>query len=144
MKEHQQTIERIYHLLKTCPDPQKREEGEGWSVKEIVGHLVDSVSNNHQRLSRYQANGNLNFPGYDQVQFVQRAHYHTFDFAVLLSLWFNYNQLLLHIIDHLPPEELSSTVTIGDRPALTLEQLVEEYFAHLELHAQQLSKIIEY
>jgi hypothetical protein len=136
-------IERIYNLLKECPDPDKKDTTEeGWSIREILGHLVDSVSNNHQRLARYQAGGNLDFPAYDQIQFVQRAHYQTFDFPTLLSLWLNYNKLLLHMIDHLPPEDLQSTLIIGDRPTITIEALVEDYFAHMGIHEEQMKRII--
>ena len=142
MNQHQQTIDRIYRLLAACPNPDKREDPAGWSVKEIVGHLLDSLSNNHQRLSRYNPNGHLAFPGYEQTLFVQRAHYATFDFKTLLALWFNYNQLLLHIIDHIPPEDIQSTLTIGQRPTLTIGQLITEYFDHMENHEQQLKRII--
>jgi hypothetical protein len=136
-------IQQVYHLLVECSDPDKRDTAEeGWSIKEIVGHLVDSCSNNHQRLSRYQANGNLEFPGYDQLQFVQRAHYASFDFKTLLALWFNYNQLFLHMVNHIPPQELQSTLTIGDRPVITLEALVADYFAHMEIHQEQIKRII--
>jgi len=45
--DHSKTIERAYQLFRTCPDPAAREKGEGWSVKEILGHLVNSVNNNH-------------------------------------------------------------------------------------------------
>jgi len=51
--EYEKTVERVCQLFRTCPDPNRKESAEGWSVKEILGHLVDSVSNNHQRLSRY-------------------------------------------------------------------------------------------
>jgi hypothetical protein len=137
------TLQRVYNLLEECPDPDKKDTvEEGWSIKEIVGHLVDSCSNNHQRLSRYQANGNFEFPGYDQLQFVQRANYSTFDFKTLLSLWLSYNKLLLHLVDQIPPQELQSTLTIGDRPTITLEELVEDYFAHMEIHKEQIKRII--
>ena len=141
-QDYTKIIERVYHLLETCPDPDKKEDTAGWSVKEVLGHLVDSVSNNHQRLARYEANGHLHFPGYEQILFVQRAHYHSFDFKALMALWLNYNKLLLHLIDHIPPAELSSTITIGEPPAITLEQLVKDYFAHLEGHEQQIKRII--
>lgn len=137
------TLQRIYTLLDQSPDPDKRDSTEeGWSIKEIVGHLVDSCSNNHQRLSRYRANDNIDFPGYDQLQFVRRAHYNAFDFKTLLSLWFNYNQLFLHIVDQIPPQELQSTVSIGGQPAITIEFLVEDYFAHMEIHEEQIKRII--
>lgn len=136
-------IERLYQLFSTCPDPHKRERADGWSTKQIVGHLVDSVSNNHQRILRYVPQGNLTFPAYDQNAFVHQAQYDTFDFQRLVTLWYQYNQLFLHIIEHIPQEDWqSSTVTIGDHPSLSLEQLVSDYFVHIEKHERQVIRII--
>src|SRR5512145_1507053 len=109
---HTDTVERIYQLLRACSDPDLAETG-GWTVKEIIGHLVDSASNNHQRLARYTPGENFIFPGYAQEECVRRAHYATFDFESLLALWLNYNRLYLHIIAHIPPEHLDSPLTIG-------------------------------
>ncbi len=143
-KNYQDIIKQLHQLLQSCPDPNKKDPTEeGWSIKQIVGHLIDSAGNNHQRLSRYRAGGHLDFPGYDQLQFVDRAHYDSFDFQTLVALWFNYNQLFLHMVNHLPPEDLQSTLAIGDRPAITLEALAEDYFAHMELHEAQIKQIID-
>ena len=90
--EYKKTVERVFQLFRTCPDPNRKESVEGWSVKEILGHLVDSVSNNHQRLSRYIPKGNLSFPGYDQELCVQRARYQAFDLDQLLALWYKLQQ----------------------------------------------------
>ena len=38
-----------------------------WSVQEIIGHLVDSASNNHQRFVRARWQGDLVFPTLDRV-----------------------------------------------------------------------------
>ena len=141
--DYMQTIERIYRLISTCPDPDKREADNGWSVKEVVGHLLDSLSNNHQRLLRYNEKGNLDFPGYDQELFVERANYTAFDFNTLVSLWYNYNKLLLHIYASIPPENLDSTIKVGGRPAITIEQLMKDYFAHMENHEKQIQSIID-
>jgi hypothetical protein len=139
--DYQKTIERVYQLFRTCPDPSAREKGGGWSVKEILGHLVDSVSNNHQRLARYVPKGNISYPAYDQEQCVQRAGYQAFDFHRLLALWYNYNQLLLHLIAGIPAADLDSTVAIGDKPPITQRQLILDYFAHIENHERQARQI---
>jgi hypothetical protein len=34
-----------------------------WAKKEILGHLLDSASNNHQRFVRAALQGSLTFPG---------------------------------------------------------------------------------
>jgi hypothetical protein len=38
----------------------------GWSRKQVMGHLIDSASNNHQRFVRASLQDSLEFPGYDQ------------------------------------------------------------------------------
>lgn len=139
---HKHTVERVYQLFSTCPDPNKAEHDDGWSIKEILGHLLDSLSNNHQRLLRYTPHQTFEFPAYDQDIFVQRAQYRTYDFQDLLSLWYQYHHLLFHLLDQIPQEHRTSTLTIGARPTITLEQLVTDYFAHMERHEQQIYRIL--
>ena len=42
------------------PNPSK------WSKKEILGHLIDSAANNHQRFIRLQLAREIGLPGYEQ------------------------------------------------------------------------------
>jgi hypothetical protein len=44
-----------------------------WSPKEIVGHLIDSASNNHGRFVRAQLRDDLRFDGYEQAEWVTRS-----------------------------------------------------------------------
>ena len=134
-------IEKTYQLFRTCRDPNLREEG-GWSIKEILGHLFDSASNNHQRLLRYVKGGELKFPGYDQEEFVRRANYQDFEYLNLLILWHRQNNLLLHIYDHIPEEDRESSIRVGDREAVSIRRLMEDYFAHMEAHEDQVKRIL--
>ena len=45
----------------------RRATPSAWSAKEIIGHLIDSASNNHQRFVRAQWMDDLVFDGYEQV-----------------------------------------------------------------------------
>lgn len=38
----------------------------GWSPRQVLGHLIDSASNNHQRFVRASLQPSLDFPAYDQ------------------------------------------------------------------------------
>ncbi|MGC1255991.1 MAG: hypothetical protein WA867_10585 [Candidatus Acidiferrales bacterium] len=81
----------------------------GWSRKQVIGHLIDSASNNHQRFVRAALQTSLDFPGYDQsgsvrVQAVQGA-----DWKLLVSLWAAYNRYLAHVIAQLPAAIAVST-----------------------------------
>ena len=49
-------VNESWQMLRSVPnEPIMARPGPGeWAVKEIVGHLVDSASNNHQRFVRLQ------------------------------------------------------------------------------------------
>src|SRR5713101_6343063 len=46
-----------------------------WSIKEILGHLVDSAGNNHQRIVRMQEVANIGTFSYAQLHWVNSQHY---------------------------------------------------------------------
>ena len=41
-----------------------------WSPREVIGHLIDSAANNHQRFVRAQFTDDLEFHGYEQAEWV--------------------------------------------------------------------------
>lgn len=107
-----------------------------WSLKEIVGHLIDSASNNHQRFVRLQEQSSLNLPGYDQENWVLIQKYNAMSWDDLVSLWYLLNTLLLHIIRGMPPDCLGNIFHAPEGP-ITMNSLVNDYFQHLEGHMKQ-------
>ncbi len=110
----------------------------GWSRKQVLGHLIDSASNNHQRFVRAALQTSLDFPGYDQdgcvrVQAVEEA-----DWTPLVSLWAGYNRYLAHVIAHLPDSKLETLCRIGLDEPVTLRFLAEDYLRHLLHHLGQI------
>ena len=110
----------------------------GWSRKQVLGHLIDSASNNHQRFVRAALQTSLDFPGYDQdgcvrVQAVEEA-----DWTLLVSLWAGYNRYLAHVIAHLPVSKLETLCRIGSDEPVTLRFLAEDYLRHLLHHLGQI------
>jgi hypothetical protein len=104
----------------------------------VIGHLIDSASNNHQRFVRAALQPSLEFPGYDQegnvrVQAVQEA-----DWTLLVSAWAAYNRYLSHVIARLPESKLKTPCRIGSNEAVTLEFLIKDYLVHLVHHLEQI------
>ena len=110
----------------------------GWSRKQLVGHLIDSASNNHQRFVRASLQNALNFPGYDQNGNVRAQHFQSADWLQLVSLWSAYNRFLAHVIAHLPASKLQTPCRIGSENPVTLEFLANDYVTHLTHHLQQM------
>jgi hypothetical protein len=110
----------------------------GWSRKQVLGHRIDSASNNHQRFVRAVLQTSLDFPTYDQdgnarVQVPQEV-----DWSLLVSLWAAYNRYLAHVIARLPATKLDAVCRIGTGKPVTLGFLASDYVTHLVHHLKQI------
>ena len=110
----------------------------GWSRKQVLGHLIDSASNNHQRFVRASLQGSLEFPGYEQDALVRLQAIQEAPWLALVALWVAYNRFLAHVIAHLPADKLEAPCRIGAGQPVTLRFLVEDYVAHLLHHLRQI------
>jgi hypothetical protein len=109
--------------------------GEGkWSIKEIIGHLLDSAVNNHHRFIRARDLDDFTFPGYEQDLWVGRQNYQDASWPALLELWRLYNHHLAHVMRHIPEDALYNVCRIGSYEPCTLRFLVEDYLDHMEHH----------
>ena len=85
----------------------RRADTRSWSPKEVLGHLIDSAANNHQRFVRAQQADALTFPGYEQNQWVSSQGYQDADWAHLVALWTHLNLHLADVIARIPPSKYS-------------------------------------
>ena len=107
-----------------------------WSRKEILGHLIDSAANNHQRVVRGGYNSAENFPPYNQNDWVRIQKYDESEWTDLIALWSAYNLHLCHVIERLPEDALSAPCNIGKDEPVTLEFVVKDYLRHLKHHME--------
>ena len=120
-----------------------------WSPQEIIGHLVDSASNNHGRFVRAQLHDDLIFPGYEQDAWVRLQDYVATDWIALVALWRAFNHHIAHVIDHVEEgvatrkrtrhnlDEIASKGVPKSEP-VTLEYFVRDYVDHLKHHLAQI------
>ncbi len=109
-----------------------------WRRVQVLGHLVDSASNNHQRFVRAMLQPSLEFPAYDAGGWVAVQSYESFPAAALLELWTTYNTLLAHVIERIPVQSLQVECRIGDNEPVSLEFLAIDYVRHLVHHLKQI------
>jgi hypothetical protein len=108
-----------------------------WSKKEILGHLIDSASNNHQRFVRLQHEDSVALPAYRQNDWVRTQNYSGRDWQQLVELWLAYNRHLAHVIRHCDPAAARHK-WIAPGAEYELEFLMEDYLRHLRHHLAQI------
>ena len=127
---------------------QPRAEGR-WSSKQIIGHLIDSATNNHARFVLAQLKDDLVFPGYDQDGWVRTNHYQDESWPQLVELWRAYNLHLHHVMSHADQAKLNTPCTlhtlqeiafktVPKSEPVTLEYLMKDYVDHLKHHLAQI------
>lgn len=120
-----------------------------WSPKEVIGHLIDSASNNHQRFVRAQFTDEFLFSGYEQEKWVEVQKYGDAPWSELLTLWRTFNLHLARVFDATAEDSRSWPRThhnfdelafgkVGKYEAFTLEQYMHDYVDHLEHHLKQI------
>jgi len=137
--------DRLAELLDTFParlaefsDTEASEKSAGWSKKEILGHLIDSASNNHQRFVRAAIDPHIDFPRYQQDTWVSAQRYNHEPWSELAALWLALNRHLVHVMHSIPFEARDHTVSIGGNKPVTLGFLIDDYVDHLEHHLDQI------
>ena len=147
LSDTETTVIEAYQRLISLPDEtiQLRPNPGDWSVKEIVGHLIDSASNNHQRFVRLQVADSLVFPDYSQDNdtWVSIQSYQQAPWEELLALWRHFNLHLVRVIWTVNEECIDRIWVVDEDTSITLGELMIDYLRHLKDHQQQISDLIE-
>jgi hypothetical protein len=151
LEDFRQTINTASDaLLQISQDQSELPRAAGkWSPKEIIGHLIDSASNNHQRFVRAQFSDELIFAGYEQEGWVRVQNYQGEPWRQLVQLWKLYNEHILHLMSRIPEEtrvklrykhnlhQLASEALKESEP-VTLDWFMRDYVDHMKKHLGQI------
>ena len=157
MSQMPAALERLRYAVRTLPgvlagyseaESEQRPSPERWTMKEVVGHLIDSASNNHQRFVRAQFQDELVFPGYDQDEWMSVQRHQERPWLELVEQWRLMNLHLAHVMEGIPEaqrlrkrtrhnlHQIAWRAIPVDRP-VTLQYFLEDYVGHLEHHLEQ-------
>ena len=118
--------------------------------------MVDSASNNQQRMVRLQYAprcgwsmpdadvGMLVFPDYTQDNdlWIQLQDYRSYDLHQLVQLWKYTNLHVAHLIRSVDQTKLDNYWIDYQANKCTLAQMIEGYLSHLELHLGQIHELM--
>jgi hypothetical protein len=123
----------------------KRLAADKWTLKEIIGHLIDSASNNHQRFVRLQIVDELIFPGYgkDNSKWLEIQKYNEMNFSDIMMLWKQYNILIGNIIKKADVSKLENRWINSEGDKKALRDLMIDYVRHLKDHNQHFEQTLQ-
>ena len=122
----------------------KKRNKQNRTIKQILDHLVDSAANNHQRVVRLQYNDKLDFPDYQQDNdlWIALQDYQNADWANLIQFWRCYNLHIIQVINSVDKNRLDSYWCDFTGTKVTLQEMIEGYLDHLNLHIQEIHELI--
>lgn len=138
-------VNRLQYLINTVPEkllaiPEEefsyKPSPEKWSKKEIIGHLIDSATNNHHRFVRAQFEDVPKIT-YQQDNWNAASRYQEMDGRHITHFWVAYNQHLIELIKRVPESDMHCEVSTGGDSNVTLAYLLQDYVAHMEHHLKQ-------
>ena len=116
------------------------------SIKQIVGHMVDSASNNTHRVIHLQYQPSpLIFPDYANLgnnnRWIAIQQYQTEEWYNLVQLWKYANLHFIHIIDNLNIDKLENEWITALNTKVTLKAMVLDYLIHFKLHLAEIDEL---
>ena len=124
-----------------------RRNGQNRTIKQIVGHLVDSASNNTHRIIHLQYQPSpLIFPDYANLgnndRWIAIQNYQDEDWNHLVQLWKYTNIHIAHVIEQVNPEKLDQEWMSALDERVSLKTMILDYLRHFKLHLSEIGELI--
>ena len=124
-----------------------RRNSQNRTIKQIVGHMVDSASNNTHRIIHLQYNASpLIYPDYANLgnndRWIAIQNYQNENWQNLVQLWKYSNLHIAHVIDNVNPEKLNNEWISALQQRVSLEVMILDYLSHFKLHLNEIEDLI--
>lgn len=118
------------------------------NIKQILGHMIDSASNNTHRFVHLQYNSiPLTFPDYANLGkndiWIAIQNYQDENWINLVQLWKFSNRHVVHVINNVIPEKLENTWYSALNEEVTLNNMIKDYLPHFELHLNEIQELLD-
>jgi len=136
-------------LLLSLPEEtiSERTNSQNRSIRQILGHLVDSASNNSHRIIHLQYRENpCSFPNYatngNNDRWIAIQNFQHENWQNLVQLWKYANLHLVHVIRNVDQEKLGNQWQSSETELISLRENIEGYLPHFELHLREMEELI--
>ena len=125
----------------------QRRNSQNRTIKQIVGHIIDSSSNNTHRIVHLQYQTHpLIFPNYatfgNNDRWIAIQDYQNEDWMALVQLW-KYSLIhISHVIKNVRSDKLNNEWISGPGEKVTLTMMIVDFPRHLKLHLSEINDLI--
>ena len=124
-----------------------RRNSQNRSIKQIIGHMIDSASNNTHRMIHMQYGPSpLIYPDYANLgnndKWIAIQDYQSEDRKTLVQLWKYANIHIVHVIRNADKSKLNNEWTTALGNNVSLKAMILDYLRHLKLHLSEIDELI--
>jgi len=125
----------------------QRRNSQDRTIKQIVGHMIDSASNNTHRVVHMQYQESpLRFPNYatngNNDRWIAIQNYQNEDWDNMIKLWKYSNLHFIHVIENVDPTKLENQWHYSDERLISLKDGVIDYLRHFKLHLSEINELM--
>jgi uncharacterized protein YdcH (DUF465 family) len=125
----------------------ERRNSQNRTIKQILGHMVDSASNNTHRVVHlhYQPSP-LIYPDYANLgnndRWINIQNYQEENWNDLIQLWKYSNLHFVHLIKNVNNDKLDNEWITALNAKVTLKAMIIDYLRHFKLHLNEIDELI--
>ena len=136
---------KLLHLSETVITEKRNSQDR--NIKQILGHMVDSASNNTHRFVHLQYQDSpLRFPNYavdgNNDRWIAIQNYNGEIWSNLVYTWKYLNLHVVHVINSIDPDKLENRWFYDDQTLISLKEMVIDYPVHFRLHLDEIDELI--
>ena len=123
-----------------------RHNSQDRNIKQIVGHMVDSASNNTHRIVHLQYRESpLRFPNYatqgNNDKWISIQDYESADWHNLVNLWKYTNLHIAHVMRNIDLSKLNNQWYFDENTLISLREGIVDYLRHFKLHLDEITEL---
>ena len=125
----------------------ERRNSQNRSIRQIVGHMVDSASNNtHRIIHMHYQESPVKYPDYANLgnndRWIGIQNYQEENWKELVLLWVAVNRHLVHLIGQVEESKLDQYWISALNEKITLREMIQDYPRHFKLHLNEITALI--